>query len=189
MLAIENYGRRWRRDKVKWGAGSNKGRLDGYRRGAKSIIVDFRGQIGIYVLYNSAGDIVYVGQAGIGNARLFSRLKSHQKDHLRDRWTHFSWFGLRGVNLGNNKLSEYHKPQTSIRGRDRKDALHETEAVLISVVEPPLNRRGPNWQGAKEYLQYVDPAIPKSGDEMLADIIKRIGSVESAVNEIVGNLK
>jgi hypothetical protein len=184
MLAIENFGRRWRRDKVRWGAGSNKGRLDGSRRGRKSEIVDFRGQIGIYVLFGTGGTIVYVGQAGIGNARLFARLKAHRKDHLRDRWTHFSWFGLRGVNPSNQKLSEHHKPQSTIRYRDRKDALHETEAVLISVVEPPLNRRGPNWQGATEYIQHVDESIPKDTEEVISEIAKRISKIEAAVISI-----
>ena len=85
MLTIENFGRRWRRDKIAWGKGNNKGHLKGELRRSKKTIVDFREQIGIYVLYNNAGEPVYVGQAGIGNKRLFGRLKDHRNDHLRDR--------------------------------------------------------------------------------------------------------
>jgi len=72
MLAIENFGRLWRRDKVHWGAGSNKGHLNGILKASKkSLPVDFRSQIGIYVLFNANHQIVYVGQAGLGNVRLF----------------------------------------------------------------------------------------------------------------------
>ena len=184
MLAIENYGRRWRRDKVHWGAGSNKGHLKGYRQGAKLKPVDFRTQIGIYVLFGSGGDVVYVGQAGLGNARLFARLKAHTRDHLRDRWTHFSWFGLRGVNTGNNRLSEFHKPETRISRRNRRDALHETEAVLMSVVEPPLNRRGPNWQGSREYKQHADDG-PKDSSELVLEIATRLRKVESTLQKAI----
>ncbi|MBN8937721.1 MAG: GIY-YIG nuclease family protein [Rhizobiales bacterium] len=183
MLAIENFGRRWRRDKVHWGAGSNKGHLRGFRRGAKLKSVDFRTQIGIYVLFNAAGNAVYVGQAGLGNARLFSRLKAHTRDHLRDRWTHFSWFGLRGVNAVNNKLSEFHKPETRISGRNRRDALHETEAVVMSVVEPPLNKRGPNWQGSREYKQYVEDG-PKDVFELTVETAIRLRRIEAMLQKI-----
>jgi hypothetical protein len=115
MLTIENYGRRWRRDKIAWGKGSNKGHLKGMLKRSKTTAVDFRDQIGIYVLFSSAGDAVYVGQAGMGNKRLFGRLKDHRRDHLKDRWTHFSWFGLRGYNKKNMKLSGFHKPETIIK--------------------------------------------------------------------------
>jgi hypothetical protein len=185
MLAIENFGRLWRRDKVYWGAGSNRGHLKGVRKGnKKSKPVDFRAQIGIYVLFNSNREVVYVGQAGIGNARLFSRLKRHRVDHLKDRWTHFSWFGLRGVNEGNQKLSNYHKPETRIRRRNRKDALHETEAVLISIVEPPLNKRGPNWQNSREYVQYIDKSVPKDTPELVSEIANRISKIEASLSRL-----
>jgi hypothetical protein len=179
MLAIENFGRLWRRDKVHWGAGNNKGHLNGVRKGnKKSKPVNFRSQIGIYILFNVNRETVYVGQAGIGNARLFGRLKRHRVDHLKDRWTHFSWFGLRGVNEGNQKLSNFHKPETKIRNRNRKDALHETEAVLMSVVEPPLNKRGPNWQNSVEYIQSFDEVVPKDTPELISEIANRLKKVE-----------
>jgi hypothetical protein len=40
-----------------------------------------------------------VGQAGANDQqRLFDRLKQHTKDQLADRWSKFSWFGVRSVN-------------------------------------------------------------------------------------------
>ncbi|HXZ68693.1 MAG TPA: GIY-YIG nuclease family protein, partial [Alphaproteobacteria bacterium] len=87
MLAIETYGLRWSRDKIYWGAGSNKGHLKGRLKGKRSTIVDFRDQIGIYVLFDPNGRVVYIGQAGTGDKGLFGRLRDHRKDHLRDRWT------------------------------------------------------------------------------------------------------
>lgn len=74
-MLIQNYGLFWRRDRVKWGKGKNKGTLVGYWKGAKRQgSVDFREQRGIYVLYDDTFKIVYVGQAGNKNQCLFDRL-------------------------------------------------------------------------------------------------------------------
>lgn len=35
------------------------------------------------------------------------------------------------------------------------DALDQFEAVLLQVTEPRLAKRGPNWNGTKEYFQFV----------------------------------
>ena len=179
MLAIENFGRFWRREKVFWGRGKNKGHLKGSLKRSKSVVVDFRNQIGIYVLFDADRRPLYVGQAGIGTARLFQRLKTHRIDHLGDRWHYFSWFGLRRHNENNKKLSEHQKPSSAIRKRKRIDALHETEAVLISVVEPALNKRGPNWTGSKEFLQFIDERVPLDDSEMLREIAQRLNNIES----------
>ncbi len=181
MLTIENYGRQWRREKIAWGKGSNKGHLKGTLKRNKSTVVDFRDQIGIYVLFSAVGAPVYVGQAGIGNKRLFGRLKDHRSDHLRDRWTHFSWFGLRGYNETNKKLSGYHKPETAIRKKKRRDALHEIEAVLISVVEPALNKKGPNWMGSCEFLQYIDPSISQTSEEIIGELPAKIANLAKQI--------
>jgi hypothetical protein len=148
--------------------------------------VDFREQIGIYVLFNPSGQVIYVGQAGIGNKRLFGRLKDHEKDHLRDRWTHFSWFGLRDYNKKSKEkikpLSTYHKPETAIRNKNRKDALHEIEAVLISVVEPSLNKQGPNWTGAVEFLQHYDRSVPQTPEEIIRDLPKTMSNLAKQID-------
>ena len=181
MLAIENYGRFWKREKVFWGRGRNKGHLEGTLKGKKSVKIDFRFQIGIYVLFDLNRRPIYIGQAGLGNARLFSRLKTHQKDHLRDRWTHFSWYGLRGYNEGNEKLSNHHRPESWIRNRQRKDALHESEAVLMSVIEPPSNRRGPNWTGAKEFYQFIDERVPQDTHEIVVSLTKKVTDIQKTL--------
>src|SRR5580698_4334444 len=87
---IKNYGLMWRRDSVFWGRGYNRGSLQG-RRSRR--VIDFREQIGVYVLYDEGRRPVYVGQAGQGNARLFNRLRNHRGDALSQRWQYFSWFG------------------------------------------------------------------------------------------------
>jgi len=67
MAIIKNYGLRWSRDKVDWGArGPGKGgTLFGkYGTANSEDVVDFRDQIGVYVLYDKDFDPVYIGQAG-----------------------------------------------------------------------------------------------------------------------------
>ena len=108
-MSIKNYGLMWDRDGVRWsGTRGNAGRLMGQGPVGSPIgsqqEVDFRQQIGVYILYRNES-VVYVGQTGSGNRRLFARLKDHRTDHLADRWDKFSWFGVRKVNQ-NGKLSK-----------------------------------------------------------------------------------
>ena len=56
--------------------GSLKGRRAGEALGNP---VDFREQVGVYVLYDDNFRVVYVGQAGAGNQTLLGRLKQHRK--------------------------------------------------------------------------------------------------------------
>jgi len=94
----------WDRREVEWPPGSGKkaefrllGRLGDNH--PKLAVCDFRRQRGIYVLYDDHGP-TYVGLArsqDIGN-----RLRSHDRDHLRDRWSRFSWFGFRRILVGCN---------------------------------------------------------------------------------------
>ena len=89
-MTIKNYGLMWERDCVHWsGARGNAGRLMGKgpigKPNKDQLEVDFRHQIGVYILYRNES-VVYVGQAGAGNNTLFSRLKNHFVDHLADRW-------------------------------------------------------------------------------------------------------
>lgn len=74
MAVIKNYGLRWVRDRVEWGGRGVKGALLGVPRSAKSSNpVDFRDQIGVYVLYEPGFAPIYVGQAGFGQGTLFTR--------------------------------------------------------------------------------------------------------------------
>jgi len=146
---IKSYGLLWKEDDVYWGKGSKAGTLLGVpARARSSEPIDFRDQAGIYVLY-SGHKLIYVGQAGSGNARLFARLKRHRKDALAGRWDRFSWFGLRGALPSGRLKSETIRATASI-----STALDHIEAVLIAAAEPTLNRQGGRF-GRKDVLRYI----------------------------------
>jgi hypothetical protein len=129
-------------------------------------------QQGVYVLYDDNFRLIYVGQAGAKeNQRLFSRLKQHRKDKLADRWTRFSWFGIRRV-LNSGKLSA----PVNVAAVAPRVILNQIEAVLITSTEPPLNLQGGRFgKDVKRYLQHQDK--DKSGAEtevMIRDIWERL---------------
>ena len=94
---IKTFGIFWKAEDVFWGRQNNPGALLGARsKSANAVAVDFRTQRGIYALYADY-ELVYVGQTGAGDDRLFKRLKAHQTDHLAERWNRFSWFGTQWV--------------------------------------------------------------------------------------------
>ena len=124
--------------------------------------VDFREQVGIYALYANY-DLIYVGQAGTGNNRLFNRLNAHRSDHLSERWDRFSWFGALPVTeeneLGNhNTIGAY----TGYSNNDPQGFMASTlnifEAVLIAASEPKLNLQRGKWvgEGIPQYYQRWD---------------------------------
>jgi hypothetical protein len=186
MLAIRNFGHFWSRDLVEWGRRNVSGELLGYLlHERKPAIVDFREQIGIYVLFTAQREVVYIGQAGSGDRRLFLRLRDHTSNNLRDRWTHFSWFGLRAVNSSNLELSEHQRPESRCSGTNAI-ALDEIEAILLQLFEPRLNKRGPNWgEDTWEFYQYV-----KSEWEDVAPIMDpSISQISSKIDELSVQLK
>lgn len=153
-MLVNNYGLFWRREHVFWGRGRNAGHLKGVKASAKSgNAVDFRDQQGIYCLYDDNFRLVYVGQAGGGKTqRLWDRLKQHTTDALADRWSKFSWFGIRSVNktgLLRVEKAAAHPPLN--------DVLNHIEAILIAASEPPHNRQGGRFGDATDqYLQHYD---------------------------------
>jgi hypothetical protein len=159
MPIIKNYGFLWERRYINRGAGGNgnAGNLIGYSKGAAGKLIDFREQIGVYALYDHNQTIVYVGQAGNGNATLFSRLKQHMTSNdLRNRWSYFSWVGFRDVNKTNSDLSKKQEAVSSkVGGFSYGDALNEIEGILIEFLEPKLNKQGGKLKAAKEYLQKI----------------------------------
>ena len=154
MGTIKNFGFMWERDKIDWGRrgpGGNrslKGRMVGYKRR----VVEFAGQMGIYVLYDKFEQPVQIGQAKL----ILNRLRDHRDDHLRNRWALFSWFGFYKVGVTDELLIKDQATELR-RTLTLEESLHELEAILIQVLEPRLNRRGPNWIDTEEYLQ-VPPA-------------------------------
>jgi hypothetical protein len=190
MLAVRNFGHFWSRDLVEWGRRRVAGQLLGYvMSDRKPLVVDFREQIGIYVLFTAQREVVYIGQAGSGDRRLFLRLRDHTANDLRDRWTHFSWFGLRGVNNTNRQLSEHQKPDSRCASTNAH-ALDEIEAVLLQLFEPRLNKRGPNWGGdTLEFLQYVPSEweeVEPIMDPAIAELSKKIDRIETAIQKKMG---
>ena len=166
---VKNYGLMWRRDSVFWGRGKNRGVLQGRHRGR---VIDFREQIGVYVLYDEGRRPIYVGQAGQGNARLFRRLRSHRRDSLALRWQYFSWFGLLAVNK-TGRLSGWDAPSKRVSGTIRS-TLNEIEGVLIAATEPAFNKQGARFRGIARYRQIPHDAADYSPPTQLRDLLKSI---------------
>lgn len=166
---IKNYGLMWRRDSVFWGRGRDRGKLNGRRSGKE---IDFRDQIGVYVLYDESRLPIYVGQAGQGNARLFTRLRAHRRDALAHRWHYFSWFGLLPVNKS-GKLSGWDAPQKRISGTI-KSTLNEIEGVLIAATEPAFNKQGARFRGISRYRQVIHPSADYSPPTEIRDLLDKI---------------
>lgn len=169
---IHNYGLFWQRKDVFWGRQKAKGSLKGKLANASSADpVDFRDQAGVYVLYDENFRVVYVGQAGAGNQYLFSRLKHHTNDALADRWTRFSWFGIRKVNKSKHGLAKraVQKPIAST------NILNHVEAILICTAEPPHNRQtGRFGEDVQQYRQYRDEAtLGRDMESMVIDLWKK----------------
>lgn len=178
-LLVQNYGLFWTRSKVFWGKQKNPGHLKGVLAGkVKGTPIDFRTQQGVYILYDENFRLVYVGQAGSNeNQRLFTRLKQHRKDKLADRWTRFSWFGIRGVLKG----GELSKQVISISVAPTV-ILNHVEAILISSTEPPLNLQGGRFgKKVKHYLQYRDSdELGPDSEVMIRDIWKNLPKPKKA---------
>jgi hypothetical protein len=148
---IESYGLHWTIERVDWGkpgVGNSGTLLGAATRSRKAKPVDFRKQRGIYALYADY-ELVYVGQTGASNDRLFKRLKQHRNDHLSERWNRFSWFGTQWVTKS-NRLSE----DTAAVSQTVEAALNILESVSIAISEPKLNLQRGRWGEAKKYFQY-----------------------------------
>lgn len=128
MPIIKNYGFLWDRNHIYRGAGSNAGHLKGTAPGRTT--ADFREQIGVYVLYDPSQRIVYVGQAGNGNATLFTRLKNHMDGQLWNRWQFFSWVGFRDVN-SDGKLSGQQNVDSGVSGFNTQTLLTRSKAFSL----------------------------------------------------------
>ena len=168
MPIIKNYGFLWDRDFVYRGAGSNAGHLNGTSAGVP--VADFREQIGVYVLYDSTQRIVYVGQAGNGNATLFTRLKNHMDGPMWNRWKYFTWVGFKDVNA-DGKLSAQQSVTSGVSGFKYSDALNELEGILIEVIEPKLNKQSGRLKSAREYYQYRDDRL---NEVTAADVLREL---------------
>ena len=161
---IHAYGLFWKSDDVYLGGSRQKGKLLGLTS-KRSAPIDFRHQVGIYVLY-SDNAIVYIGQAGRSNPTLLNRLNTHRRDHLAGRWDKFSWFGLLRV-LKSRELSK-----TNMRASVALPiVLDQMEALLMTSTEPHLNKQAGRFgKGAHRYYQKRDDRLPPRADQMLRGI-------------------
>ncbi len=169
-MLINNYGLFWRLDQVFWGWQNRNGHLNGRIASSQSSpLVDFREQQGVYVLYDDSFQIVYVGQAGAGeNQRLFDRLKQHTRDQLAERWSRFSWFGIRPITKAGKLRVEKMAAHPPI-----SDVLDHIEAILITAAEPKHNRQGGRFgEGVHQYLQYRDELLGPDLDTMVYELWK-----------------
>lgn len=165
---IQAYGLFWKAESVHWGRGKKAGALLGVRSGGRrGSPIDFRDQVGIYILYDGHR-MVYVGQAGRNKPRLLIRLRHHRRDNLAGRWDTFSWFGLRRV-LNNGDLSHVNiKASASL-----PIVLDQMEAILVAGAEPSLNRQGGRFgKGAHRYYQVRDDRLPPTQSEMIQQLWK-----------------
>lgn len=159
---IRSYGLHWHIEKVNWGHPGVAGTLLGAERLTRNCPqIDFRDQRGIYALYADY-DLVYVGQVGSGNQRLFNRLKGHLRGSLSERWNRFSWFGTRWV-TGANRLSA----DAAAVNVTTEIALNILEAVSIAISEPRLNLQRGEWGNAIRYRQ-----VPWGGEPDDDDVVE-----------------
>ncbi len=148
---ISSYGLHWREDRVFWGKPNNPGTLFGAAsRSVRAVPVDFREQRGIYALYANH-ELVYTGQTGAGEDRLFTRLKAHRSDHLSERWNRFSWFGTQWVTQKHRLSADTAAVHQSVEA-----ALNMLEAVSIAIGEPRLNLQRGRWGETTQYYQWWD---------------------------------
>ena len=167
-MLIKNYGLFWSEKDVFWGVGNNAGTLLGVpARNLTAERTDFREQSGVYVLYADY-QMVYVGQAGSRNQKLFARLKQHNRDALAGRWNQFSWFGTRKVNLNGSLAAE-----SEGRHSTHSEVLDHIEAILIHAAEPKQNRQGGRFgDDVVQYLQSRDENRGPTLEEMVREMWK-----------------
>lgn len=139
---VEAFGIYWDRKLVAW---SSSPCIWGQRK-KRARRIDFAGQHGVYLLHDSLGRVVYVGQA---TTDLGQRIAQHTSGRRAGRWAWFSWFGVRPVKDG--KLG----PPSGSVGPER--FISVLEGVLIEALEPHLNKQ--SGLIGTEYLQMRDPTL------------------------------
>jgi hypothetical protein len=168
-VLVQNYGLYWRTEAVHWGGPNNEGTLEGVPYGGKRTKpTNFRNQAGVYVLYQDFKPI-YVGETGIGDMRLFRRLKGHRKNQLANRWNSFSWFGIYPVNKVSRNLRSNVRVHPEIG-----DVLYHIEAILIAAMEPALNLQRGKFGKAQRYIQHESKGLPLDQFEMTEEILRLV---------------
>lgn len=155
IKVISSFGIYWDKTSVHWK--SNPDLLGVQRDGA--LEVNFKNQIGIYLLHDSR-ETIYVGQAI--DQPLAVRLTNHTKDRLSGRWDRFSWFGIYPVSE-NGVLNQ----NVEFKNLTIKDIGDVLEAILIEAIEPRQNRKQGNQFYGIEFHQQESPEIEKRRKEQI----------------------
>lgn len=163
---ITSFGMFWSRDFITW---KNKPSLLG-RENAKSDIIDFKEQIGVYLLYDGR-EIIYVGRST--DQSIAQRLNKHTTDRLSSRWDRFSWFGLLPIDK-NGKLIK------ALKNYNLGFVISTLEAILIEALEPCKNRQGGKGFSSIEYIQKEDPKI---------EMKRKMKSIENYMQELMKETK
>ena len=181
-MLIKNFGTLWERKYIHFGSQGVRGCMIGSN--GKIDEANFVEQIGIYVLYDKDMQSVYVGQAGNGKASIFSRLKQHESDHLWNRWVYVSWYGFREVNNDGTLSQKDHVEKTS--KIDGANLLNEIEGLLITILEPRLNKQGAKWSGVDEFFQEIHEDVE---EYTLDDLMEKQEELESRIDKLIKKSK
>jgi hypothetical protein len=173
---VRFYGQYWSKSLVDWKTETLLGCPDGWIGRGKiaadqdraEFQMNFWGQKGVYILYESNLTPVYVGQAGLeranspdgGGGSLGARLSRHYYGGYRNGWSLFSWFGfLETKQLKLREAGQAARMNPSWKfGAGASPSLNEIlasfEAVLIEGFTPRLNSRGGDLGSAWYVDQY-----------------------------------
>ena len=173
-MLFRNYGLFWHADRIGWGSPGKAGTLLG-RQAAREKPIDFRYQRGVYALYDENFKMLYVGQAGYGNKRLYDRLDNHMSDHLGERWQRFCWFGIDPVvgRRGKRCVEEQEPAAPPVDA-----VLNHLEAILIAAAEPALNRQGGKFGNAEQFFQHRPDDEQDEVLEVVNDLSTRLRELE-----------
>jgi hypothetical protein len=173
---VKYYGLYWDRDYVDWhnklmmavplgktGQGPVKSTAD-----EDWNCLNFWGQRGVYILYDTGMLPVYAGQVGTKRSNtnegndLGERLRAHQFGKYRNAWHFFSWFGFLEAEDRDFKIRGMDKKQrqdfqwewAKVGKVDLNTLLSSFEAILIEGFIPRLNARGGDLKGAVRCDQF-----------------------------------
>ena len=115
---------------------------------------EFTHSAAVYLLHQTFEQVLYVGQA----KELGKRLVSHSGDHLRGRWSYYSWFS---IDAGSDPAASRPVRTDDAEAEEADDrrpalSLNQLEAILRTACEPPLNLQGGRWDGALLYAQSLE---------------------------------
>jgi len=173
---IKNYGLFWKRAGVFFGErGPNSpARLFGdVTRNRETVRVNLSEQTGIYCLYDDNFSLLYAGKAGGGRNNILRRLRDHIGDDLAERWSIFSWFGLRPVVEENGR---YLLGTVECAEWNESSLMASLEGVLILGAEPSLNRQGARFSETYKFRQVWDEKRDPRQSEMISEIWKSLQS-------------